>query len=80
MDELSLGLAPVIVEQLIAILTTVNQEGLTVLVVEQDVQLALEQAHYGYVLETGQVVLEGDGADLLANPSIQQAFLGLGAE
>ena len=50
------------------------------LVVEQDVQLALEQAHYGYVLETGQVVLEGDGADLLANPSIQQAFLGLGAD
>jgi branched-chain amino acid transport system ATP-binding protein len=79
-DELSLGLAPVIVEQLIAILNTVNAEGVTILVVEQDVQLALEQAHYGYVLETGQVVLHGDGADLLANPSIQQAFLGLAAE
>jgi branched-chain amino acid transport system ATP-binding protein len=79
-DELSLGLAPVIVEQLIAILDTVNQEGVTVLVVEQDVQLALEQAHYGYVLETGQVVRQGDGADLLADPTIQQAFLGLAAD
>lgn len=79
-DELSLGLAPVIVEQLIAILNTVNQEGVTVLVVEQDVQLALEQAHYGYVLETGQVVRQGDGATLLTDPTIQQAFLGLAAE
>lgn len=76
-DELSLGLAPVIVEQLIAILTTINAEGVTVLVVEQDVQLALEQAHYGYVLETGQMVRQGDGADLLADPTIQHAFLGL---
>ncbi len=76
-DELSLGLAPVIVEQLIAILTTINAEGVTILVVEQDVQLALEQAHYGYILETGQIVRQGDGADLLADPTIQQAFLGL---
>ncbi len=76
-DELSLGLAPVIVEQLIAILTTINAEGVTVLVVEQDVQLALEQAHYGYILETGQIVRHGDGADLLADPTIQHAFLGL---
>jgi branched-chain amino acid transport system ATP-binding protein len=79
-DELSLGLAPVIVEHLIAILDTVNQEGVTVLVVEQDVQLALEQAHYGYVLETGQLVRQGNGADLLADPTIQQAFLGLTAD
>jgi branched-chain amino acid transport system ATP-binding protein len=79
-DELSLGLAPVIVEQLIAMLDTINREGVTVLVVEQDVQLALEQAHYGYVLDTGQMVLQGDGADLLTDPSIQQAFLGLAVE
>jgi branched-chain amino acid transport system ATP-binding protein len=52
----------------------------TVLVVEQDVQLALEQAHYGYVLETGQLVRQGNGADLLADPTIQQAFLGLTAD
>jgi branched-chain amino acid transport system ATP-binding protein len=50
-----------------------------VLVVEQDVQTALEQAHYGYVLETGQVVLQGDGAALLRDPGIRQAFLGLAA-
>ena len=79
-DELSLGLAPVIVENLIEILDEVNRQGTTLLIVEQDVQLALEQANYGYVLETGQVVLQGDGADLLRNPSIQQAYLGLAAE
>jgi branched-chain amino acid transport system ATP-binding protein len=78
-DELSLGLAPVIVEGLIEIINTVNREGTTVLVVEQDVQTALEQAHYGYVLETGQVVLQGDGAALLRDPGIRQAFLGLAA-
>jgi branched-chain amino acid transport system ATP-binding protein len=79
-DELSLGLAPVIVENLIEILDTVNREGATLLIVEQDVQIALEQAHYGYVLETGQIALQGDGADLLADRRIQQAFLGLAAE
>jgi branched-chain amino acid transport system ATP-binding protein len=79
-DELSLGLAPVVVESLIEILTTINREGTTLLIVEQDVQIALEQANYGYVLETGQVVLQGTGADLLANPKIKQAFLGLAAE
>jgi branched-chain amino acid transport system ATP-binding protein len=79
-DELSLGLAPVVVEHLIEILTTINREGTTLLVVEQDVQIALEQANYGYVLETGQIVLEGTGTDLLDNPKIKQAFLGLAAE
>lgn len=79
-DELSLGLAPVIVESLIEILTAVNREGTTLLIVEQDVQIALEQADYGYVLETGQVALQGTGADLLKDPKIQQAFLGLTAE
>jgi branched-chain amino acid transport system ATP-binding protein len=78
-DELSLGLAPVIVENLIEILNEVNRAGTTLLIVEQDVQLALEQAAYGYVLETGQVVLHGDGATLLHNPSIRQAYLGLPA-
>ena len=79
-DELSLGLAPLIVENLIEILDTVNREGATLLIVEQDVQIALEQAHYGYVLETGQIALQGDGADLLVDRRIQQAFLGLAAE
>jgi branched-chain amino acid transport system ATP-binding protein len=76
-DELSLGLAPVIVENLIEILATINREGTTLLIVEQDVQIALEQANYGYVLETGQITLQGSGADLLENPQIKQAFLGL---
>jgi ABC-type branched-subunit amino acid transport system ATPase component len=76
-DELSLGLAPVIVENLFEILSDVNKQGTTVLIVEQDVQIALEQANYAYVLETGQVVLQDTGADLLGNPKIQQAFLGL---
>lgn len=76
-DELSLGLAPVIVENLIESLQTINADGTTLLVVEQDVQTALELAHYGYVLETGSLVLQGDGSDLLHNPRIQQAFLGL---
>jgi len=76
-DELSLGLAPLIVENLIEILGAVNRAGTTLLVVEQDVQTALEQAHYGYVLETGQVVLQGAGAELLASPRVQQAYLGI---
>ncbi len=76
-DELSLGLAPVILDSLLDALNQVNREGLTLLVVEQDVQSALELANYGYVLETGHVVLEGDGTALLSNPRIQQAFLGI---
>ncbi len=76
-DELSLGLAPVIVDTLIEILHTVNAGGTTLLLVEQDVQTALELAHYGYVLETGTLTLQGDGADLLHDSRIQQAFLGL---
>ncbi len=79
-DELSLGLAPVIVEDLIGILNEVNRQGTTLLIVEQDVQVALEQANYGYVLETGQISLQGSGADLLNDPKIQQAFLGLAVE
>ena len=76
-DELSLGLAPVIVESLIEILQTINASGTTLLLVEQDVQTALELAHYGYVLEAGALALQGNGSDLLHDPRIQQAFLGL---
>ena len=76
-DELSLGLAPVIVESLIEILNQVNREGTTILIVEQDVQAALEQATHGYVLETGQITLRGTARDLLNDPRIKQAYLGL---
>ena len=76
-DELSLGLAPVIVDHLLDLISRINREGTTVLLVEQDVQVALEHAHRGYVLETGRVVQTGPAAELLDDPRIRQAYLGL---
>ena len=76
-DELSLGLAPVIIERLVEILERVNREGTTVLIVEQDVLTALELASRGYVLETGQVTLSGPARDLLADERVKRAYLGL---
>jgi len=76
-DELSLGLAPVIVESLIAIISQVNREGTAILIVEQDVQTALEQSARGYVLETGQITLSGSAHALLADERIKRAYLGL---
>ncbi len=76
-DELSLGLAPVIVESLIAIIGQVNREGTAILIVEQDVQTALEQSARGYVLETGQITLSGSARTLLADERIKKAYLGL---
>ncbi len=75
-DELSLGLAPVIVESLVDILRQVNAEGTTILIVEQDVQTALELATRGYVLETGRITLSGTASDLLADERIKRAYLG----
>ena len=76
-DEFSLGLAPVMVEQLMGIIQTINRQGTTVLLVEQDVQVALENAHRGYVLETGHIVLADDAAKLLANEHVRAAYLGV---
>ena len=76
LDEPSLGLAPLLVKEVFHIITRLNQRGVTVLLVEQNAAAALKIAHYGYVLETGRVVLEGPGAELLANPQLQQAYLG----
>lgn len=76
-DELSLGLAPVIVESLIEIISQVNRDGTAILIVEQDVQAALEQAARGYVLEAGHITLNGPAPDLLADERIKQAYLGL---
>jgi len=77
-DEMSLGLAPVIVDRLAKIITRVNQEfRLAVLWVEQDVQMALESCHRGYVIENGRIVLEGDGRRLSGDPRVRQAYLGL---
>jgi len=77
LDEPSLGLAPLIVAQIFSIIRTINQEDdVTVLLVEQNANLALQTASRGYVLETGSVVLEDTSANLLANPQIRAAYLG----
>jgi len=76
-DELSLGLAPVIVDALIEILQRVRAEGVEILLVEQDVATALSLADRAYVLEVGRVVLEGRSRELLENPRVQRAYLGV---
>jgi branched-chain amino acid transport system ATP-binding protein len=80
LDEPSLGLAPLLVKEVFHILTRLNRRGVTILLVEQNAAAALHIAHYGYVLETGRVVLAGSGAMLLAHPQLQQAYLGDGLE
>jgi branched-chain amino acid transport system ATP-binding protein len=77
LDEPSLGLAPIMVEEMFRVIREINQRGVTVLLVEQNTENALELAHRGYVLESGRVVLEGSGRDLLANARVREAYLGL---
>jgi branched-chain amino acid transport system ATP-binding protein len=76
-DEMSLGLAPLIVDNLVEIVATINQQGTTVLLVEQDVQLALENSDYAYILETGRVVKNGPSRELLRDPEIKDIYLGM---
>jgi branched-chain amino acid transport system ATP-binding protein len=77
-DEMSLGLAPVVVDRLAAALREVNRnDGVTILLVEQDVELALEVADRGYVLETGRIATSGDARVLLEDPRIREAYMGL---
>jgi len=76
MDEPSLGLAPLIVEQIFEILARLNREGVTLLLVEQNAQLALELAQRAYVLETGRMTLTGTGKELAGNELVQRAYLG----
>lgn len=76
-DELSLGLAPTIVDDILAALDTIHQqEHLSILLVEQDVQIALERADRGYVIENGRITLSGRAADLLNSPQVRAAYLG----
>src|SRR5689334_7005236 len=75
-DGLSLGLAQVLVESLMEIIARINREGTTILMVEQDVQTALEAANRGYVIETGQITLAGPAAALLDDERVRQAYLG----
>jgi branched-chain amino acid transport system ATP-binding protein len=79
LDEPSLGLAPLIVRQIFAAIRDLNAKtGLTVLVVEQNANLALRLAHRGYVLVNGRIAMEGTGAELLARPEVRDAYLGGG--
>ena len=76
MDEPSMGLAPVFVEQVFDIIQTINRQGTTIFMVEQNANMALQIAHRAYVLQTGQVVLSGSAEELRRNPMIREAYLG----
>jgi branched-chain amino acid transport system ATP-binding protein len=76
LDEPSLGLAPLLVKEVFEIIKTINSEGKTVLLVEQNAFAALKIAHYAYVLEVGEIVLEGEGATLIEDPKVKEAYLG----
>jgi branched-chain amino acid transport system ATP-binding protein len=77
LDEPSMGLAPQFIQQIFRIVTEINQQGTTVLLVEQNAQQALSRAHRAYVLETGNITKSGTGAELLADSSIKEAYLGV---
>ena len=76
LDEPSMGLAPMLVEQIFQIIQEINNSGTTILLVEQNANIALSIAQRGYVLETGELVLHGDAKDLASNPEVRKAYLG----
>ena len=76
MDEPSLGLAPIVVQGIFDIIKEINRQGVTVLLIEQNANMALKTADYAYVLETGTITLSGTGAELLANEDVKKAYLG----
>jgi branched-chain amino acid transport system ATP-binding protein len=76
-DELSLGLSPLLVEQLVAALRQLNAEGMSILLVEQDVTTALDLCDHAYIMDMGRIVRAGQGAELLADPIIRDAYLGV---
>ena len=76
LDEPSMGLAPIIVEQVFSIIEEIHKSGVTILLVEQNARMALSVADRGYVLETGRIALTGTGRDLLTNDSVRKAYLG----
>jgi len=77
LDEPSLGLAPILLKEIFDAINHINKNGTTILLVEQDVQISLSMSHRGYVLENGQIVMEGNGPELLQNPQIKEAYLGM---
>lgn len=76
MDEPTMGLSPLYVDKVLELIQTINREGVTIFMVEQNANLALQIAHYGYVLQTGRIVLEGPALQLRRNPQIRDAYLG----
>ncbi|MBC7251780.1 MAG: ABC transporter ATP-binding protein [Anaerolineae bacterium] len=76
LDEPSMGLAPILVEEIFQIIREINEQGVSILLVEQNANMALQVAHRGYVLETGRIVLEGTAQELRANPQVKAAYLG----
>ena len=76
LDEPSMGLAPIIVQDIFRTLRDINAQGLTIFLVEQNVRQALRIADRAYVIETGEIVLQGSGRELLGNPKVQDAYLG----
>ncbi len=76
LDEPSLGLAPQVTQTIFRIFREVNGQGMSILLVEQNAHLALELAHWAYVLETGEMVMQGTGKELLASQDIRKAYLG----
>ena len=77
LDEPSMGLAPVVVEQIFDTIDEINREGMTVLLVEQNATIALKFAQYGYVMENGRIVLDGDAKTIADNEDIKEFYLGL---
>ena len=77
LDEPSLGLAPILVETIFRVIREINQQGTTILLIEQNASKALQVANRGYVLETGRIVKEGTSKALLESPDVQKAYLGI---
>ena len=77
MDEPSMGLSPILVEEIFRIIKEINSRGTTILLVEQNAQMALSIANRAYVLETGLIVLEGNAKDVADNPQVKAAYLGI---
>jgi branched-chain amino acid transport system ATP-binding protein len=76
LDEPSMGLAPILVQEIFSIVERLNAQGTTILLVEQNAQIALSICHRGYVLQTGEIVLSGTGDELLSNEMVRKAYLG----
>ena len=76
LDEPSLGLAPLVVQDIFSIIREINRQGVTVLLIEQNANMALKTADIGYVMETGRITLQGTGAELLTNEAVKAAYLG----